>query len=818
MKVPLSWLREFVDVDLPVDELVDVMGGNGLEVDGVAYPGAGAEGIVVGEVVSWEPHPDADKLRVVQVTHGGDDTIEVVCGASNFDVGDRVAHAVPGASIPGMKLEKRKLRGVVSNGMLCSAKELQIGEDHGGIMLLPSDWALGSQLTDHLPLGEPVIDVEVLADRGDHHSILGIARELAAILDLELRLPDVATTDRTGPVDVRLDEGDGCSQFATWTVGGVEVGPSPWTVRMRLAQCGVRAISNVVDVTNYVMLELGQPMHAYDLDTLDGPLLGVRLAEAGERLTTLDDKDRELDPRDLVVVDAEKPVGLAGVMGGAATEVSGSTAKIVFEAATWNPTLVRATSLRLRLHSEASLRFSRGVDPDGAQRACGRAIALLRELGQDVEDLGTNLAGGPELERAAVRVEPSWVRDFIGLPGLDDDRQVTLLERAGCAVSRDGDALLVGAPSWRTDLARPADVAEEVVRLHGYDKVPATLPMTNVRGGLSATQKAEREVRGLALAAGLHEAITRPFVGAERLDGVVPGGEPVVLSNPLAQDASAMRTSMVEGLLQATRRNVGQGRPGVAIFEMGRVFHRAGGALDAALAAFGEGWRWADRDGSPLPTQPRTLGVAVQGRREGRGWLDQDATWSVHDVLALFDEVVLRLGPADDPTWRLERRAVDRPGYHPGRSVSLHLRDAEVGFVGQLHPEEAERRDLPEPVAVGELLLEPLLLDIGAGRPPVPGRTLVRHQAMAIDVALVADDAVPYATLEQAVREGAGDLLDRLWAFDEYRGEQVGEGRRSVAVRLRLQAEDRQLTDEDKAAVIAAITERAERAGATVRS
>ncbi len=818
MKVPLSWLREFVPVDLPVDELVDVMGGNGLEVDGVTYPGQGTDGVITAKVVSWEAHPDADKLRVVQVDHGTGELVEVVCGARNFDVGDVVAHAVPGSSIPGMKLEQRKLRGVVSNGMLCSSRELQVGEDSDGIMLLPDDTELGVEMTQLLPLGEAVIDVEVLADRGDHHSILGIARELAAILDLPLTLPSAATTDVVGPVDVSLDEGDGCSQFVTRTVSGVAVGASSWQLRMRLAQCGVRAISNVVDVTNYVMLELGQPMHAYDLDKVAGPALGVRLAADGETLTTLDDKERTLDQRDLVVIDANGPVGLAGVMGGAETEVSDATQRIVFEAATWNAPMVRATSLRMRLHSEASLRFSRGVDPMTAELACGRAVDLLRGLGEPVEDLGRNVAGAPELERAAVRLDPAWVRRFIGLDELTDDRQAELLRRAGCEVVKDDEILVAVAPTWRRDLSRPADLAEEIVRLHGYDKVPATLPMTGVTGGLSASQKAWREIRNLLLAAGLHEAVTRPFVGDDHLDGVLPGGDAVRLSNPLAKDAAAMRTSLVEGLLQAVRRNVGQGRPGVGVFEMGRIFRRAGGPLDAQLAIFGDRWRWMDHEGDALPTQPRAVAVVVQGRQEGPGWLDTDGGWGVEDVLAAFDRLVDALGPHDDPTWRLERQAVDRPGYHPGRSVSLHLQGAEIGFVGQLHPREADERDLPEPVAVGELLLEPLLAALGDGRPPVPGRAMVKHPAMSVDVALVAPDDVPWSRLERVVTDGAGDLLDRLWVFDEYRGEQLGDGHRSVAVRLRLQASDRQLTDEDKAAVLAAITTAAEAAGATVRS
>lgn len=823
MKVPLSWLQSFVPVDLPVDELVDVMGANGLEVDGVTHPGAGTEGVLTAKVLEWALHPDADKLRVVQI-HNGTEQIELVCGASNFDVGDIVVHAGPGASIPGMTMQAKELRGVVSHGMLCSAKELQAGEDGGGIMVLSPDVEPGTPITDLLPLGEPVIDVEVLADRGDHHSILGIARELAAILDLQLTIPDATGTDQTGPVELEITEPEACTQFATRTVGNVAVGTAPWPIRFRLAQCGVRSISNVVDVTNFVMLELGQPMHAYDLDTVAGNALGVRFAEAGERLTTLDDQERELDARDLLVVDGQRAVGLAGVMGGADTEVSAATTTVCFEAATWDPKTVRATSLRLGLHSEAGMRFARRVDPGGAVRACNRAYDLMTSMVDGITDLGANHAGSPEAGHDSVTVQPSWVRGFIGLDTLTDDRQAELLRRAGCEVVEGDDELVVTPPSWRGDLLRPADVAEEVVRLHGYDHVPATLPHTGVRGGLTAEQKAERLLVQTMLAHGLHEAVTRPFVGAQNLEGVLPGSDPVVLANPLAQDAASMRTSLVEGLLTAARRNVGQGRQGVALFEYGRIFRRAGGATDQSLAAFGERWRWTDPDGEVLPTQPRTLGLVAQGRKAGRGWLDKEATWSVFDLLAALDAVVAALGPADDPDFQLTRTPVgDRDGFHPGRSATLHLpgRDGapvEVGFVGQLHPTEAGERDLPEPVVVAELLIEPLLDALGVGRPPRPGRELVRHPATTVDVALVADDAVAYDRLVEVVRDGAGDVLDGLWLFDEYRGEQVGEGKRSLAMRLRLQSPDRQLTDDDKAAVLTAIGEKAEAVGATLRS
>jgi phenylalanyl-tRNA synthetase beta chain len=375
VKLPLSWLRTHVDVDLPIDELVGAMSLNGLEVEQVHRPGLGTAGVRTARVLSWGPHPDADRLRVVHVTgDGGEGEIELVCAATNFDVGDVVAHAAPGSTIPGegepFRMEARPIRGVVSNGMLASARELELGDDHEGILVLPGGTALGVDLDELLPIGEPVIEIAVQPDRGDHLSVLGVARDLAAILDTTWHGPQVPSALGVPSIPVAI-ETDGCERFVTWTLEDVVVRPSPPWLRQRLAQCGVRSIDVVVDVTNYVMLELGQPLHAFDLATLRGPSLRVRRATGGERLTTLDDQERVLEAGDLVIDDAERPVSLAGVMGGLDTEVSASTRRVLLEAAVWEPASIRRTSRRLGLVSEASTRFERRVDPEGGGRVGG---------------------------------------------------------------------------------------------------------------------------------------------------------------------------------------------------------------------------------------------------------------------------------------------------------------------------------------------------------------------------------------------------------------------------------------------------------------
>jgi phenylalanyl-tRNA synthetase beta chain len=829
VKLPLSWLQEHVDLDLPVEELAEVMSASGLEVEAILTPGAGTAGVRTARVLDWAPHPDADKLRVVRVTgDGGEGEIELVCGAANFEVGDVVAHAAPGASIPGpagaagvrgMVMEARAIRGVVSNGMLASARELELGDDHDGILLLPSDTPLGADLSDLLPIGEPVIEIAVQPDRGDHLSVLGVARDLAAILDTTWRAPEVPdpVPGPTLPVELRTDA---CERFATWVVEQVRVQPSPPWLRQRLAQCGIRSIDVVVDVTNLVMLELGQPLHAFDLDRLRGPSMTVRRAAGGERLVTLDGQERGLVAGDLVIDDAERPVSLAGVMGGLDTEVTPGTTRVLLEGAVWEPASIRSTSRRLGLVSEASQRFERRVDPQGAERGVARAADLLcRYAGGRSTGTATQRADAAPAwaQRSRVTVDTARIRRLLALD-LDVDQQASLLARSGCELEAQADQLTVTAPSWRGDLSREADLAEEIARLHGYDAIPASLPRLEVTGGLTPAQRLERTARSCALAAGFHEAVTRPFVGADAIAGVVPSAGRVVLANPLAKDASAMRPSLLEGLLQAIRRNTGQGRAGTALVELGRIFRPPGDVLAEVLDASIRGdWRWRDPQGAELPVQPRAIGLAAQGLRFGHGWLDPEDRWSVLDVLAVFDEVVRRLGPPDGDR-RLERRAVQRDGLHPGRTAVLLLDGHEIGFAGQLHPSEADRRDLPEPVVVGELLLEPLLAAVPVdGYPPVAARTLIRHPALTLDVALVAEDEVPYASLEAAVRAGAGELLDELWWFDEYRGEQVGEGARSVALRLRLQAPDRQLTDEDAEQVIQAVAAQASGIGASLR-
>jgi phenylalanyl-tRNA synthetase beta chain len=815
MRIPLSWLTSMIDIDLSLEDLVGRMSATGLEVEAVTRPGSGVRGVATARVLHHEPHPDADALRLVDVTGpGGDGIVRVVCGASNFDVGDVVLHAAVGATVPGMVLERRTIRGQVSDGMLASARELGLGEDHSGLLVLGDDVALGAELDQLVPIGEPVIEIAVQPDRGDLLSVRGVARDLAAVLDTTLRTPE-ALPDAPSLAGVPVELAcDGVSHFVAWSLEGVQVRRSPLWLRTRLAQCGVRSIDGVVDVTNYVMLELGQPLHAFDLDRIAGGLLAVRSAAGGETLSTLDGSERRLVAGDLVIHDAQGPASLAGVMGGLRTEVHAGTTRILLEGAVWDPAAIRRTSRRLGLVSEASTRFERRVDPEGAAEAVARAAALMASTAGARAVARTDVSRiVPWVLAPVVSASAARIATLLALE-LDAAQQAALLRRSGSTVTLAGDSLEVVPPSWRGDLTRPADLAEEVARLHGFEHIPAVLPPLVVRGGRSPLQRLDLDLRGAVLAHGFDEVITRPFVGARTQDGVLASPGRVELANPLAQDASAMRPGLLDGLLATLRRNRGQGRTGMAVWELGRVFRPHGDLMGVELdRLLGPGWRWEGPDGLTLPVQPRLLGLAAFGTRSGPGWLDEAARWEVEDVLGVLDEVVRRTGGGP-----LVREPVERAGWHPGRTVRLLRDGVELGLAGQLHPLEADRWDLPDPVVLGELVLEALQHPLPEGGvPPAQAPQLVRHPALMLDVAVVAEDGCSVAEVAAAVRSGAGVLLDELWWFDEFRGAQIAAGSRSLAFRLRLQDAARQLTDEDAESVLAEVERAVTAIGAALR-
>ncbi|MFE2432565.1 phenylalanine--tRNA ligase subunit beta [Streptomyces sp. NPDC059373] len=831
MRVPLSWLREYVD--LPAGEtgrdvqakLISV----GLEVETVEQLGAGLKGpLVVGKVLTVEELEGFKKpIRFCTVdvgtANGSGEPQEIVCGATNFAVGDKVVVILPGGVLPGnFEISARKTYGRNSHGMICSGAELGMGDDGShGIIVLPPEHEVGSDAIELLELVDEVLDIAVTPDRGYCLSMRGVARETAIAYGLPLR--DPALLDVPGPnsygYPVEVSDPVGCGRFTARTVTGLAPeARSPIWLQRRLQKAGMRPISLAVDVTNYVMLELGQPLHAYDRSRIDGAI-GVRRAQPGEKLTTLDGAVRVLDPEDLVITDNRGPIGLAGVMGGANTEIAdhddtaGATADVVIEAAHFDPVSIARTARRHKLTSEASKRFERGTDPQAASAAAQRTVDLL-----------VLLAGGTAESGVTEIVAPS-APHTISIPADHPDRVagmeygretvVRRLQQVGCDVYGSDD-LVVTVPSWRPDLTDPNDLAEEVIRLEGYENLPSTLPKLPSGRGLTESQKLRRRVGRALAGAGYVEIQAYPFIGDGvfdqlGLDADDPRRITVKLANPLSDQEPALRTTLLPGLLGTLRRNEGRGNHDLALFEMGLVFRPTGDEsapprlpvdrrpTDAEIAALD----------AALPRQPRRVAVVVTGAREPAGW------WGKGYPAGWADAVEAGRAVAREAGVELTVRKDQHAPWHPGRCAALYAGDTLVGHAGELHPRVIKALHLPDRTSAMELDLD-LVERASAG--PVVAPRVSPFPVATQDVALVVDADIAAADVESALRDGAGELLESLRLFDIFTGEQIGDGKKSLAYALRFRASDRTLTaDEASVARDAAVAAAAERTGAVLR-
>jgi len=796
VKVSLRWLSEYVDLPDDPAEVAVALAALGHEVEGVELAPADWSGVTIAKVLEVGPHPDADRIRLCSVTIG-EEPIPVVCGAWNFDAGDIVAWARPGAVLPGgFEIGVRDIRGVTSNGMICSERELGLGDDHEGILVLDPDAPVGSDFSGWVELPDTILDVATTPNRPDAMSMVGLARDLAAAFGSPLRTPDPtpATVPGTPSTAVEIADPSGCYGFVLRELQDVSVGRSPFWMRRRLRAAGLRPISNVVDVTNYVMLELGQPLHAFDADRVAGDRLVVRRATGGERLTTLDDVDRLLTGDDLVICDDHGPTSLAGTMGGARSEVHPGTSRVLLEAAAWDPPTILHMARRHGLRSEASARFERGVDPNLPSTAAARAAELMLRNG------GGSLLEGVVYE-VAVPVAPltigldvAHVTRVLG-SGFDAAEIGTLLESIGFGVSVVGDHLDVVVPTVRPDVTRPIDLVEEVARLHGYDRFPDRVP-TGPAGGWTGTQRRAHLIRTTLAGAGLSQAVNLSFLAGEDLDAVGypddhEGRSVVRVTNPLREEESAMRTGLLAGLLRSLRYNRAHGIDDVALFEVGKVFFRRPSPFDARI-----------------PDQPDRVGFTIVGSFGPVGVGDTPRPVDVHTATALWRLLAgtLRL---DD--WELV--ADTAPGFHPGRTARVVVRGRDVGHVGEVHPRTAAAYGLDGRVAAAELDLATLTAPVGHRtlRAPSP------FPPVDFDLAFVVPDAVPAAAVLASATLGAGDLLEELVPFDEYRGDAVGPGCRSLAMRVRLRATDRTLTNEDAGRVRTAIIATVGSLGATLR-
>jgi len=794
MKVLLSWLREFAPIEGDPAFIGDQMSDLGMAVESMDVLGAGLGDIVVARVAALRSHPDADRIQIVDVDAGDGELRQVCCGAFNMAVGDLVPLAPVGATLPdGMEISRRKMRGQWSEGMLCAAGELGLDDGSDGIMILGNGTTTvvpGQALTEALGLdGDVLYDLEINPNRPDAMSVAGVARDLAARLGVPFALPDpeVATTGEAaeGRVRVEIVDPDLCGRFCAVVLDGIAVGPSPAWLAQRLGAVGMRPVNNIVDISNYVMWELGAPNHAYDLDRVSGGTLRARWARPGEVIETLDGVERTLSLGDGVIADGDDAaVGIAGVMGGASTEISAETTTVVVEFAWWDPMTIARSSRALSLRSEASSRFERGCDPAIAGLAARRFAELAMTVGASlapgmVETTG-NIAVTPP-----VRVRPDRVNALLGtsLDTADISGAIGPIG-FGCTAATDGSGGLdVTVPTWRPDTSTETDVIEEVARHIGYSTIAARRPARATTGGLDQRQQLRRRVRGVLVGLGACEAMPTPLLSADDLAVAGLPVDAVTITNPLAAEESLLRTSLRPGLLRSVAHNTSHRNPSVRLFEVGRVFVLPTGS--------------SDLPGAPvLPNEPEMCAAILSGEAA-------PAAVTVLDVLA------------DALGVDVELVAAEPAGMHPTRSAEIRQGDTTVGLVGEVDPAVVDAMGLEGPVAWMELDLDALIVPDATAR---GYRSVSRFPSADVDLAFELGEHIPAAELRRAIIHSAGDLLVDVQLFDVYRGAGVAHDTRSLAHRLRLQALDRTLTDGEVGAVRQAVVDHVvAELGATLR-
>jgi phenylalanyl-tRNA synthetase beta chain len=856
MRVPLSWLLEYAAIapagapigsepEIDVQEVARRLTACGLEVESIEPVGHDLSGVVVAEVLDVEELTGYNKpIRYCQVSTGDGQDRHVICGATNFAAGDRVALALPGAVLPGgFEIGARKTYGRISEGMICSAAELAIGDDHTGILVLPADAPLGTDFVAYAGLRDVVLDVNVTPDKGFALSVRGIARELAIAYGVPfidpagVGLPADLDSPAPAAYPASIDDPTACDRFVLREVHGIDLGArTPLKMRIRLGRAGQRTVSLAVDVTNYLMLELGQPLHAFDRGRLTGPIV-VRRARPGERLETIDHVQRSLDPEDILITDASGPIGLAGTMGGVATEVAADSRDVVIEAAHFSARGVARMSRRHKLASEASARFERGVDTELQLRAASRAGAMLAVLGGGTLDPGRTVAT-ELIKPVRIQMAADYPDSVAGVVyGLET--VTARLREVGCAVQvvpadehgrhdRSGQLLVVTPPSWRPDLTDPADLAEEVIRLEGYQNIPVNAVRATAGRGLTVRQRLRRSAGRAIAGDGYVEVLSSPFASAADFDRLQLAADDnrriaVKIANPLSDDEPLMRTTLLPGLFRVLTRNLGRGFADVALYEFGLVFRpRPDQDPAAPILRVDRGptaHEVAELEAA-LPDQPLRVGAVLCGQRELPGWWGQGRAAGWQDAVELA-RVVLRTSRVP-----FDIRADQHEPWHPGRCAAIYAQSPAghewlAGHAGELHPRVIAAFGLPARTAAMELdmsVIETAADALGPAQAP----ELSSYPPAVQDVALIVPDGVPAAEVERALVAGAagtGDLvLEDLRLFDVYTGEQAGEGRKSLAYTLRFRAPDRTLTAEEATvARDAAVAEAARRTGAVLR-
>lgn len=772
MKLPMSWLSDYMDAEgITPKEYADRLTMTGSKVEGVENLGSEIDKVVAGRVLTCEDHPDSDHLHVCTVDAGTGEELQIVCGAPNVKAGITVPVALHGSTLPGgVKIKKGKLRGVVSNGMICSHDELGISEGllgyepEYGILILPDDIKPGTDIKDVFGLNENVVEFEITSNRPDCFSIIGLARESALTFGREFSVPKPEFTEAQDNIadhlSVEVLDKDKCLRYCARMVKNVKIGPSPAWMRERLHACGVRSINNIVDITNYVLLEYGQPMHAFDLRDLEDNKIIVRRAADGEVIKTLDEQDRKLTNDDLVIADGKRAVAIAGVMGGFNSEVKDDTATVIFESATFDAASVRLTAQRVGLRTEASSRYEKGLDYNNTVPAVERACQLVEQLGCGEVCSGMLDVVGNVKERITIPFRPDKINKFLGTD-IDESEMLRYFKALGIEV----DNMTLIPPTFRPDLEGEADIAEEVARFHGYDKIPTTLLSGEATcGGKTPEQKLADKIGELLCAQGMNEIYTMTFISPSNFDKIglsadSPLRNTVKIKNPLGEDTSVMRTSTIPSMLDILSRNYNYRNASARLFEQGKIF--------------------LPKEGEKLPDEPVVVTLGMYGA-------DEDFFTLKGVVEELLEQ--LHINNASFTAVK------DNPTYHPGRAAKVTANGTELGIIGQIHPSVSKKYGIDVPCYAAELSFDALkaAIDYDIKYSPLP-----KFPAVTRDIAMLVDRETPVAEIEAVIRRSAGKLLEDIKLFDVYEGEQIPEGKKSVAYSAVFRAADRSLTGDE---------------------
>jgi len=775
MKLPISWLNDFTDISgIDLKDYEHGMTMSGSKVEGIESLGAEITNVVTGKISKITQHPDAEKLVVCVVDVGEDEPIQIVTGATNVFEGAIIPVAQHKSTLPGgVKITKGKLRGVESFGMLCSEIELKIGDDADGIMILADDTPIGADIRNILGLNESVVEFEITSNRPDCLSVIGIARETAATFDREFDIPQINVPEVGGNAEdmakIEIADFDLCPRFCARIVKNVKIGSSPAWMQKRLEAAGIRAISNIVDITNYVMLEYGQPMHAYDFDKVAGGKIIVRAAKDGEILETLDGQERKLDSEMIAITDESGVIGVAGVMGGASTEVSDSTTTILFESANFSPTSVRSGAKKLQMRTEASGRFDKGLDPNNALPAINRACQLLAEMGAGEVVTGVVDVCAPAKEAVVLPLEVERINKFLGCV-INEAEMVKILNKLEFTV----ESGKITVPSFRNDIVCFEDIAEEIVRIFGYDKIPSTTTLgATLCGGRTVAQETAAKIKANLTAQGLCEIVTYSFLNERVNDDLLLAADDsrrnmVKIQNPLGEETSVMRTSMLPSMLEVLRHNYNMRNSSALLFEMGHIY--------------------LPTEKGELPTELPTLCVGGYGEH-----FDFYVLKGVAEELLDMLSVTVAFKPKSD-----------NATYHPGKCAGIYVGNMEIGVIGQIHPQCAKNFKISADVYCAEFDVAALLK---YSKKTKQYKGLPKFPAMSRDIAMLIDDETPVGEIEAIFTKNRGNILESFTLFDVYKGEQIEAGKKSVAYSLTFRSKDRTLTDDEVTAVMNKILE-----------